>query len=704
MPGNGRAARRGGTPASGVPPVRVLALTVLLAAAAVAGAVAATRLAGPAGGVSWPAVACFFAVLTVVGIINLHFNYGDDVSAIDLSEAVLLPAVLVLPGPVAVALVVAAKAVVEGVLRIHPVKACFNVVAFAAATAASSVAWAALRDGELVSAHNLPALLAALWAFMLVNAASLVIVLALAQRQPPLRVAGALLPMILPGSGMGTVVNFAFGVVFLAVYPSAPLATLLLLVPLGMLHWASRAYAAVRADRARLAGMQRAVSALAVPVDPREAIPRFLEEVRRCFEAESADLVVLGEVPTVHRSRGELTSFSSHVGWLGDESLAAALLRLDRPLRVTVSTADPALLAALVREGWRDCLAVPLHEGGASMGLLCTYNRGGLEGFEEGELAVLEALGGEIAAAMRKGDLLEEVFEQRTKLEEIVTHTSDGIATLDPDGTVRSWNPAFERMTGYSAADVVGGLGLSRLRPRTQEGRQALLERWTDERTVLPGVIEVLTPTGQSCWLECAYSKVPAVGTADGHGYGRLVLTCHDVTKELKLRRAEKALRTSEARFRALVQNSSHMVVVLDAGGGVTYASPAFHRALGYPPDTRTIAHLFDLVHPDDVERVRLRVGEQLADGGAGGPFAFRVLTGSGAWLHLEAIGNNLLGDPSVGGIVLNARDVTERHHAEALLGAQAYVLEGIARAAGDCQLLEVAARLADIAIELSNA
>ena len=702
MQRNGSEQRAGGTPAAGVPPVRVLALTLVLAAVAGAGATAATRLSGPGGGVPWAAVAGFFAVLTAVGVIHLQFHYGDDVSAIDLTEAVLLPAVLVLPGAVAVALVVAAKAVVETALRIHPVKACFNVVAFAAATASSSLAWAVLRDGERVSAHNLPALLGALWAFMLVNTAALVIVLGLAQRQPLRRVAGGLLPMILPGSAMGTVVNFAFGALFLAVYRAFPPATLLLLVPLGMLHWASRAYAAVRADRARLAGMQRAVSALAVPVDPRDAIPRFLEEVRRCFEAEAADLVTLGEVATVHRSVGEPASFSTDAEPLAEESLAATLLRLDGPVRVTAGSDDPALAAALGREGWRDCLAVPLHEGGATMGLLCTYNRGGLEGFEDGELAVLEALGGEIAAALRKGDLLGEVFEERTKLEEIVTHTSDGIATLDPDGTVRSWNPAFERMTGYSAADVVGGMGLSRLRPRTQDGRPAALDRWTDERIALPAVIEVLTPTGQPCFLSCAYSKVPA-GPAEEHGYARLVLTCRDITKELKLRRAEKALRRSEARFRALVQNSSHMVIVLDAGGGVTYASPAFHRALGYSPETHSLGHLFDLVHPDDVERVRFRVGEQLADGG-GGPFAFRLLTASGAWLHVEAIGNNLLGDPSVGGIVLNARDVTERQHAEALLGAQAYVLEGIARAAGDGQLLEVAARLADIAMELSNA
>jgi PAS domain-containing protein len=451
-------------PASAAAPAPVLALTALLV-------IAAARLAGSADTFSWVTAACLFTVLTVVGLIHLRFHYGSDVSAIDLSEAVLLPTVLVLPGPVAVALVVGAKALVEGVLRIRPVKACFNVVAFAAATAASSTAWAALHAGERVSGRNLLALVAALWAFMLVNAASLVVVIGLAQRRPPHRVAGALLPMIVRGWVIGTVVNLAFGVLFLAVYPTTPQAAPLLLVPLGMLHWASRAYAAVRADRARLAGMQRAVSALAVPVDPREAIPQFLTEVRRCFEAEAAD-----------------------------DTLAAALLQLDRAVRVNGRTPDPSLLVALGRAGWRDCLAVPLHDGGASIGLLCTYNRNGLEGFEDGELAMLEALGGEFAAALRKGELLEEVFEQRTKLQEIVTHTSDGIATLDPDGTVMSWNPAFERMTGYTAADMVGGHGLSRLRPRAPQGPDAPLHRWTDERTVLPEVLEVLTPTGER-WL-----------------------------------------------------------------------------------------------------------------------------------------------------------------------------------------------------------
>jgi hypothetical protein len=67
----------------------------------------------------------------------------------------------------------------------------------------------------------------------------------------------------------------------------------LFLVPLAVLHWATRGAAALRVDRARLAGMQRATHALGVPIDPRDALPDLLAEVRRCFESGVAELVVV---------------------------------------------------------------------------------------------------------------------------------------------------------------------------------------------------------------------------------------------------------------------------------------------------------------------------------------------------------------------------------------------------------------------------
>ena len=225
-----------------------------------------------------------------------------------------------------------------------------------------------------------------------------------------------------------------------------------------------------------------------------------------------------------------------------------------------------------------------------------------------------------MGTAIEKGELLEAILEERTKLSEIVEHTSDGIAALDPDGTVSSWNPGFEEITGYRSADMVGSRGLARLRPRDVAGREVRADRWAEEPGALPTVVEVLRPNGEACWLACSWTRVPA---ADGRPR-RLILTSRDITKELELKRAEKALRDSAARFRALVQNSSHMVIVLDASGGITYASPPSGgcSATRRRPGRQNV---FELIHPDDVGDVRARFGEHLAGLAQGAGFGFRL-------------------------------------------------------------------------------
>src|SRR5207247_630427 len=271
----------------------------------------------------------------------------------------------------------------------------------------------------------------------------------------------------------------------------------LFVLPLALLHWADRAYAAVRADRARLQGMQAAMHALGVPIDPRAAIPDFLHEVRTCFESEAADLIVVdpggsGNRPapggwtagtrTVHRSGDGQPAYRMMHEPMGSATLATALLELHQPVRVAPGAADTAMVALLLADGWRNCLAAPVRSGGRTLGVLVTYNRTGLEGFEEGELAVLAALAGEAAVAIEKGELLEAIIEERTKLSEIFSNTADGIATVDPDGTVTSWNPGFERISGYGASEVVGTRGLTRMRALDADGRDARVERWAQRR------------------------------------------------------------------------------------------------------------------------------------------------------------------------------------------------------------------------------
>jgi diguanylate cyclase (GGDEF)-like protein/PAS domain S-box-containing protein len=125
-----------------------------------------------------------------------------------------------------------------------------------------------------------------------------------------------------------------------------------------------------------------------------------------------------------------------------------------------------------------------------------------------------------------------------------------------------------------------------------------------------------------------------------------------------------------EARLGALVRNSSDMVSILDADGSVGYNSPATLQLLGLSEAQAAGMDWAERVHPDD----RDAVGRFLAGlaPGESGEVSCRVRAAGGAWRDIESRATNLTGDGAVDGIVLNARDVTERKTLERRLLHQA--------------------------------
>jgi len=135
---------------------------------------------------------------------------------------------------------------------------------------------------------------------------------------------------------------------------------------------------------------------------------------------------------------------------------------------------------------------------------------------------------------------------------------------------------------------------------------------------------------------------------------------------------AESSLRTSEERFRSLVQNSSDTTLVLGTGGVILYASPATRSLLGQEPDAFVGLRASELVHPDDRARVEPELSELLRTGGFVEPLQFRMQHSDGTWRHAEAVVTDMRHRSSVGGYVVNVRDITERKEAEEKLAHQA--------------------------------
>jgi diguanylate cyclase (GGDEF)-like protein/PAS domain S-box-containing protein len=142
--------------------------------------------------------------------------------------------------------------------------------------------------------------------------------------------------------------------------------------------------------------------------------------------------------------------------------------------------------------------------------------------------------------------------------------------------------------------------------------------------------------------------------------------------------------RRSEARFQTLVQNASDIILIARPDTTITYQTPSAQTILGYEPGSLEGERFTTLLHPDDVEQA-LAVYTAVAFR-AGTPVTaqWRVQHRSGSWCHVEVVANNLLSDPTVEGIVLTMRDVSERKSLEEELKHQAFhdALSGLANRA----------------------
>jgi len=129
--------------------------------------------------------------------------------------------------------------------------------------------------------------------------------------------------------------------------------------------------------------------------------------------------------------------------------------------------------------------------------------------------------------------------------------------------------------------------------------------------------------------------------------------------------RAENALREAEARYRAIFQNASDILRILDCQGRIIYDSPSAAKILGYSPGALDGKDPLDYVHPEDLDRIRGDLTEVYKRENPGIPSEFRIRKANGSYLWVESIASNLIGVEGVDGVVVTTRPITERKAAE---------------------------------------
>jgi len=196
-------------------------------------------------------------------------------------------------------------------------------------------------------------------------------------------------------------------------------------------------------------------------------------------------------------------------------------------------------------------------------------------------------------------------------------------------------------------------------------------------RPEIPCIL-VSEATGEETAVACLQEG--AVDYVRKDRLGHLGQAVRRALEQKRLRAVEQealgAQQRSEDRFRALIEHSADVIVLLDPIGTVRYASPSVTRLLGHLPEQLVERPLFDLIHPEDLKPARSAIVRVLGRGRASVSIEARLRHSDGTWRWCEGVPTNLLATPDVRAILVTFRDVTERREADATRARLAAIVE----------------------------
>ncbi len=258
----------------------------------------------------------------------------------------------------------------------------------------------------------------------------------------------------------------------------------------------------------------------------------------------------------------------------------------------------------------------------------------------------------------------DELIRSRAEAEEAYRQYTDlydfapvGYFTLARDGTINKINLAGANLLGIERAKLI----------------QRHLELFVSDEsrdTFRIFLEKLLTGNGkENCELAFVKNKNVLLWT-------RVEATCFEGGQECRAavvditerKRAEERLSEGERRFRALVENISDVIVLMNEEGRIIYTTPSSQSVLGYTKTELQNRRAFELIYADDLAATMDIFAQILNQPGSTAEGETRIVRKDGGLRWIKVSGTNLLADPSVGAVVAVYRDITERKKAGELI------------------------------------
>jgi diguanylate cyclase (GGDEF)-like protein/PAS domain S-box-containing protein len=212
---------------------------------------------------------------------------------------------------------------------------------------------------------------------------------------------------------------------------------------------------------------------------------------------------------------------------------------------------------------------------------------------------------------------------------------------------------------------------------------------------LLPADVATHTPQALSDWVSRGIFFIVIGQFVTQLFVGVRRMSAREVNLQTEVVQGTTVLQAREARFSALVENSSDLVTIVDRDGTILFQSPSVVRVLGWDAVRTEGTSFVAAMHDSDQQRWRTIVDFLVEDSDGEMVAEWQVRHADGSWRFLQSIVTNLIHEPSVGGLVLNSRDVTDQKTLEDQLRHQAFhdQLTGLANRALFAEHLDQALR-----------
>jgi PAS domain S-box-containing protein len=263
----------------------------------------------------------------------------------------------------------------------------------------------------------------------------------------------------------------------------------------------------------------------------------------------------------------------------------------------------------------------------------------------------------------------DELRDSHERLRSVIESAVDGIVVIDSKGHVEAFNRGAERLFGYPASEVMGR-NISILMPSPyHEEHDGYIARYLTSGT--PHIIGIGREVTGRRRNGTTFPLHLSVGEMAIAGERKFTGVLHDLSDRVNL---EKQLRSSEARWRAIIESAVDAIIVIDAHGRVEAFNPAAERLLGYSEGevsgqnvTMLMPSPFREEHDHYLARYHATHVKKII--GIGREVIGRRKDGSTFPVHLSVAEMVLDGETKFTGIL---HDLTERTRIEAQLREQA--------------------------------